>query len=78
MGGGAKQAGRLESVNSKVKFLNDGVAITVSQEAVSSFLAFLALTHHTSAHACFDNAGLSVLDEDPELAGYEEGSAVLP
>ena len=70
MGGGAKQAGRLESVNSKVKFLNDGVAITASQEAVSSFLAFLALTHHTNAHTCFDNAGLSVLDEDPELAGY--------
>lgn len=60
MGGSPKQAGRQESANFKVKLRNNGVAITISQEAVSIFLT-LVLTNHS------DNEGLSVLYEDTEL-----------
>lgn len=61
MGGSPKQAGRLQPVNSKVKLLNNGVAITISQEAVSNLFTFLVPTNHC------DNKGTSVLYEDTEL-----------
>lgn len=45
---------RLEFVNFKVKFLNNGVAIRVSQ-TVSILLAFFVFKNH------FDNQGLNIL-----------------